>query len=67
MSYKALKDVTKSNEIGIGYGSTVKNYLPRRLLSHYLTGNERKVVFKSKGDREKFLEYLESAPSGMTP
>ena len=24
-------------------------------------GNERKVVFKSKGDREKFLEYLESA------
>ena len=24
-------------------------------------GNERKAVFKSKGDREKFLEYLESA------
>jgi len=24
-------------------------------------GNERKVVFKSKHDREKFLEYLESA------
>ena len=24
-------------------------------------GNERKVVFKSKRDREKFLEYLESA------
>ena len=24
-------------------------------------GNERKVVFKSKRDRDKFLEYLESA------
>jgi putative transposase len=24
-------------------------------------GNERKAVFKSKRDREKFLEYLESA------
>ncbi len=24
-------------------------------------GNERKSVFKSKRDREKFLEYLESA------
>jgi putative transposase len=24
-------------------------------------GNERKVVIKSKRDREKFLEYLESA------
>jgi putative transposase len=23
-------------------------------------GNERKAVFKSKGDRKKFLEYLES-------
>ena len=25
------------------------------------SGNERKAVFKSKRDREKFLEYLESA------
>lgn len=24
-------------------------------------GNERKAIFKSKRDREKFLEYLESA------
>ena len=24
-------------------------------------GNERKAVFKSKRDREKFLEYLETA------
>jgi len=24
-------------------------------------GNERKAVFKSKRDREKYLEYLESA------
>ena len=24
-------------------------------------GNERKAVFKSKWDREKFLEYLETA------
>ena len=24
-------------------------------------GNERKNVFKNNGDREKFLEYLESA------
>ena len=24
-------------------------------------GNERKAVFRSKRDREKFLEYLESA------
>ena len=26
-------------------------------------GNERKNVFKSKRDREKFFEYLESATS----
>ncbi len=25
-------------------------------------GNERKAVFKSKRDREKYLEYLESQP-----
>jgi hypothetical protein len=24
-------------------------------------GNERKAVYKSKGDREEFLSYLESA------
>ncbi len=30
---------------------------------HHVTsrGNERKAVFKSRRDREKFLEYLESA------
>ncbi|MBI9086624.1 MAG: transposase [Desulfobacterales bacterium] len=29
-------------------------------------GNERKPVFKSKRDREKFLEYLESATERYT-
>ncbi len=27
-------------------------------------GNEQKTVFKSKRDREKFLEYLQSATEG---
>ena len=40
--------------------STLRITFPGAFYHITLRGNERKAVFKSKCDREKFLEYLEA-------
>ena len=47
--------------IGSVNGTTIKNRISRAFYHVTSRGNERKAIFKSQRDREKFLSYLETA------